>query len=95
MLVFDSLGQETMESIAEKYLEALRGRAKKQGLELQLPRELAAALCGQCRGKGGARQLRSLVQSRVEGPLAGFLLETGRTAGAVSGAMVGETLVFS
>ena len=95
VLVFDSLGQETMESIAEKYLEALRGRAKKQGLELQLPRELAAALCGQCRGKGGARQLRSLVQSKVEGPLAGFLLETGRTAGAVSGAMVGETLVFS
>ena len=95
VLVFDSLGQETMESIAEKYLEALRGRAKKQGLELQLPRELAAALCGQCQGKGGARQLRSLVQSRVEGPLAGFLLETGRTAGAVSGAMVGETLVFS
>ena len=95
VLVFDSLGQETMESIAEKYLEALRNRAKKQGLELQLPRELAAALCGQCRGKGGARQLRSLVQSRVEGPLAGFLLETGRTAGAVSGAMVGETLVFS
>ena len=95
VLVFDSLGQETMESIAEKYLEALRGRAKKQGLELQLPRELAAALCGQCRGKGGARQLRSLVQSRVEGPLAGFLLETGRTAGAVSGALVGETLVFS
>ena len=95
VLVFDSLGQETMESIAEKYLEALRGRAKKQGLELQLPRELVAALCGQCRGKGGARQLRSLVQSKVEGPLAGFLLETGRTAGAVSGAMVGETLVFS
>ena len=95
VLVFDSLRQETMESIAEKYLEALRGRAKKQGLELQLPQGLAAALCGQCRGKGGARQLRSLVQSRVEGPLAGFLLETGRTAGAVSGAMVGETLVFS
>ena len=95
VLVFQSLGQETMESIAEKYLDLLRNRAKKQGLELQLPRELAAQLCGQCRGKGGARQLRSLVQRKVEGPLAGFLLETGRTAGAVSGAMVGETLVFS
>ena len=95
VLVFRTLAGNVMESIAEKYLDQLRARAKKQGLELQLPTGLAAKLASGCRGKGGARQLRSLVQSRVEGPLAGFLLETGRTAGAVSGAMVGETLVFS
>ena len=95
VLVFRSLGRETMESIAEKYLDRLRERAAKQGLELQLPRELAASISDQCRGKGGARQLRSQVQSRVEGPLAAYLLETGITAGAVRGALVEDKLVFS
>ena len=84
-----------MESIADKYLQQLCSRAKKQGLELQLPPDLAAELVRECRGKGGARQLRSLVQSRVEGPLAGFLLQSGVSAGRVSGALVGEKLVFS
>ena len=95
MLVFRSLEGGVMASIAQKYLEQLRERAKKQGLELALPRELASDLAKTCRGKGGARQVRSLVQSKVEGPLADFLLEKGITAGKVSGAMVGETLVFS
>ena len=95
VLVFRSLDGGVMESIAEKYLDQLRNRAKKQGLELQLPPELASELAAECRGKGGARQLRSLVQSRVEGPLAGFLLEKGITAGTVRGAMVGERLSFS
>ena len=95
VLVFRTLAGNVMESIAEKYLDQLRARAKKQGLELQLPTGLAAKLASGCRGKGGARQLRSLVQSRVEGPLAGFLLEKGITAGTVRGAMVGEKLEFS
>ena len=95
VLVFRSLEDGVMESIAEKYLDQLCLRARKQGLELQLPGALAASLAGKCRGKGGARQLRSLVQSKVEGPLAGFLLEKGITAGAVRGALVGEELVFS
>ena len=95
VLVFRTLAGNVMESIAEKYLDQLRARAKKQGLELQLPTGLAAKLASGCRGKGGARQLRSLVQSKVEGPLAGFLLEKGITAGTVRGAMVGEKLEFS
>ena len=95
VLVFRSLGRETMASIAEKYLGQLRDRAKKQGMELRLPAGLAEQLARGCGGKTGARQLRSLVQSRVEGPLARYLLESGVTAGTVSGALVGETLVFS
>ena len=95
VLIFKSLGPETMESIAEKYLDQLRERAKKQGLELQLPHELATQLARECHGKGGARQLRSMVQSQVEGPLAGFLLEHGIMAGAVTGALMGDKLVFS
>ena len=95
VLVFRSLEPGIMECIAEKYLDQLRARAKKQGLELQLPLELAAGLARECHGKGGARQLRSMVQSKVESPLAVFLLESGITAGTVSGALVGEKLTFS
>ena len=95
VLIFRSLEGGVMESIADKYLQQLCSRAKKQGLELQLPPDLAAELVRECRGKGGARQLRSLVQSRVEGPLAGFLLQSGMSAGRVCGALVGEKLVFS
>ena len=95
VLVFRELNSGIMESIAEKYLTQLRERAGKRGMELRLPGELAAVLARQCGGKGGARQMRSLVQSKVEGPLALHLLETGTTAGTVSGALVGETLVFS
>jgi ATP-dependent Clp protease ATP-binding subunit ClpA len=84
-----------MESIAGKYLDQLRVRAKKQGLELVLPGELAESLAARCRGKGGARALRSLIQSRVEGPLTQYLLQQGLTAGTVRGALVGEELVFS
>ena len=95
VLIFDSLRGRVMESIAGKYLDQLRVRAKKQGLELVLPGELAESLAARCRGKGGARQLRSLIQSRVEGPLTQYLLQQGLTAGTVRGALVGEELVFS
>ena len=95
VLIFDSLRGRVMESIAGKYLDQLRVRAKKQGLELVLPGELAESLAARCRGKGGARQLRSLIQSRVEGPLTQYLLQQGLTAGTVRGVLVGEELVFS
>ena len=95
VLIFDSLRGRVMESIAGKYLDQLRVRAKKQGLELVLPGELAESLAARCRGKGGARQLRSLIQSRVEGPLTQYLLQQGLTAGTVCGVLVGEELVFS
>ena len=95
VLIFNSLHGRVMESIAGKYLDQLRVRAKKQGLELVLPGELAESLAARCRGKGGARQLRSLIQSRVEGPLTQYLLQQGLTAGTVCGVLVGEELVFS
>ena len=95
VLIFDSLRGRVMESIAGKYLDQLRVRAKKQGLELVLPGELAESLAARCRGKGGARQLRSLIQTLVEGPLTQYLLQQGLTAGTIRGALVGEELVFS
>ena len=95
VLVFKSLGKETMESIADKYLEQLRQRARKQGMELRFPAELAAMLARDCGGKSGARQLRSLVQRKVEGPLSTFLLHCPSTPTAVQAVLEGETLAFS
>ena len=95
VLVFKRLEPDTMESIADKYLEQLRLRAGKQGMELVFPPELAKELARACTGKGGARQLRSLVQSKVEGPLAGFLLRCPATPAAVRAVLEGENLIFS
>jgi ATP-dependent Clp protease ATP-binding subunit ClpC len=95
VLVFKRLGEDTMESIAAKYLEQLRQRAEKQGMALTLPAELAGILARECTGRGGARQLRSLIQSRVEGPLAGFLLGCPSTPAAVRAVLEGEKVVFS
>lgn len=75
---FQSLGQQTMADIAGKYLGALQQRTAAAGIQLQLPEELAALLGGQCRSKDGARQLRRLVQEQVEGPLALYLLQSGK-----------------
>ena len=95
VLVFRRLGKDTMESIAEKYLDQLRLRARKQGMELTFPGELAESLAGACTGKGGARQLRSLVQNRVEGPLAGYLLRCPTIPASVQVVLEGEKVVFS
>ena len=75
---FESLGKGAMEAIAWKYLRQLQERTANLGTQLQFPQELAAFLLGKCPGKDGARQLRRLVQSEVEGPLASFLLRWSR-----------------
>ncbi len=75
---FEPLEDGAMEAIAWKYLRQLQTRAEAMGIQLQIPGELAAQLGRRCRGKDGARQLRRLVQSEVEGPLAGFLLRSAR-----------------
>jgi ATP-dependent Clp protease ATP-binding subunit ClpA len=95
VLVFRALEQDTMERIAQKYLDQLSARARSRGMELRLPPELGPALARDCAGKSGARGLRSLVQTRVENPLAGFLLRCSNVPGVVCGALVEEKLVFS
>ncbi len=84
---FDALPDSAMESIAKKYLTQLQGRTQIQGIQLQLPEELAAHLGKTCRGRGGARQLRRMVQEQVEGPLANFLLQCSRKPSRVIGLM--------
>ena len=80
---FESLGKGAMEAIAWKYLHQLQNRTAAIGTQLQLPQEAAAFLLEKTGGKDGARQLRRLVQSEVEGPLAAFLLGCSRKPGKV------------
>ena len=80
---FESLGRGAMEAIAWKYLGQLQERTAALGMQLQFPQELVAFLLGKCPGKDGARQLRRLIQSEVEGPLASFLLRCSRKPGRV------------
>ena len=82
-ICFDPLGDSAMEVIAEKYLRQLQKRTEAMGTQLQFPQELAAHLGSQCRGKDGARNLRRLVQTEVEGPLASYLLRSSRRPGKV------------
>ena len=72
-----------METIAGKYLRQLQKRTEAAGTQLQFPREMAVYLAGKCRGKDGARNLRRLVQTEVEGPLASYLLRSSRRPGKV------------
>ena len=91
---FDALSDGAMEAIAGKYLAELCHRTASMGIQLQLPGELAASLGKTCRGKGGARQLRRMVQEQVEGPLALYLLQCSRRPAKVKGRMEEDRVCF-
>ena len=93
-VVFHGLERDTMKDIARKYLDQLAQRAAGQGIRLRFPEELAESLSAQCAGKSGARQMRSLVQEKVEGPLASYLLRCGATPSQVQAAVEREQVVF-
>ena len=73
-VAFRPLTATAMESVAKKYLAELCGRASSQGIHLSFHEDLGARLSGLCVGEDGARYLRRIVQTRVEGPLAETLL---------------------
>ena len=91
---FEGLDETAMEAIADKYLNQLQQRTAAVGIQLQLPEELSRMLREKCRGKGGARQMRKLVQDMVEGPLAQFLLQSARRPSKVKGIWQEGKLVF-
>lgn len=91
---FHALDGTTMEAIAHKYLRLLQERASAAGIQLNLPPELAASLCARCRGKDGARNLRRLVQTEVEGALSGFLLSCSRRPSRIKGSLEQGRLLF-
>ena len=92
---FRPLEDGAMESIAGKYLRELTDRAGSQGIRLTLPDGLAASLGKTCRGKGGARQLRRMVQEKVEGPLAMHLLSCNTQPKKVQAKLDGEKVTFT
>ena len=72
---FRPLGEAELTKIAAKQLDALRQRAEARKLHLSYAPELPAFLAKRCLGKrSGARELRRLLQSELEAPLAQILL---------------------
>ena len=94
IVCFKPLAEQAVEGITEKYLEQLRQRAAAGGLQLQLPEELAHIL-GQKLGKGGARNIRRLVQEKVESPLAVYLLQSAKNPTKVKACIKDGKLHFS
>ena len=91
---FEDLGRGAMEAILWKYLRQLQERTAAIGTQLRVPQELVTHLLEKCPGKDGARQLRRLVQTEVEGPLASFLLRCGRKPGTVELRLEAGSVIF-
>ena len=91
---FERLTQSAMEAIAWKYLYRLQERVLSQGTQIQYPEDLAAFLLKKCPPADGARQLRRLVQSEVEGPLASYLLRCNRRPSKLKLHLEGESVSF-
>jgi len=92
---FQPLDRVALGEIAKKYLRELTARSKTAGIQLQLSEKVVELL--QCKNaqKDGARQIRRLVQEQVEGPLAAFLLATGKKTACVQGVVEEGELRFS
>lgn len=87
IVAFKPLLRPQLERIAQKYITQLQQRMTALGTELTLPEELPGYLSGRCRVKDGARDLRRLVQNEVEGPLAEFLLRSGKKMPRILGSL--------
>ena len=91
---FEPLGTGALEAITWKYLRQLQERTAALGTQLLLPPELATELLKKRPGKDGARQIRRLVQTEVEGPLASYLLRCGKKPARVKPKLEDGKLVF-
>ena len=80
---FSALDGAAMEQIAEKYFSQLRQRAEKSGICLQLCDGLSHYFRKKCTPKGGARQLRKLIQEELEGLIASALLNSAKKPGKI------------
>ena len=78
IIAFTPLDRNALVAIAEKYLRQLQQRSEAAGCQLVIDRELPGWLADRCRGKDGARQLRRVIQDKIEGPLASWLLGFSR-----------------
>ncbi|MBE6958643.1 MAG: ATP-dependent Clp protease ATP-binding subunit [Ruminococcaceae bacterium] len=78
IIPFAPLGAKELEAVAGKYLTQLQGRMERIGIRLDLSEDLPGHLSAQCKSKDGARQLRRLIQSEIEGPLSEELLRCSK-----------------
>ena len=91
---FSPLQEGAMEAIAQKYLKQLQSRALASGMQIQFPEELAHSLIRSCRKEEGARQIRHLVEEKVEGPLSAFLLKQSKRPVKIRGKLEKDILQF-
>jgi ATP-dependent Clp protease ATP-binding subunit ClpC len=94
IISFAPLGQTELTAIAQKYLEQLKERMETIGIRLTLGEGIAAHLSAQCKPRDGARHLRRLVQSQVEGPLAEELLGNGKKPAEIHGGIRNGEIFF-
>ena len=94
VVCFHPLVVGAMEQITEKYLQQLQTRAAENGIQLTLPEGLARMLSCDVKGRDGARQIRRLVQEKVEGPLASYLLQCSKKPAKVWAKMSEGDLLF-
>ncbi len=94
VICFEKLSKSALAAIAGKQLNKLQHRTEAFGIELQLPADTAEKIGSCCEAKDGARQVRHLIQERVEDPLSMYLLQTNRKPGEVQGFWEGEILAF-
>ena len=92
---FEPLTANAMEAIAAKYLGQLTERAAGLGVQVTFPTELARGFAERCRGRDGARQLCRMIQTEVEGALAGYLLRCSRKPSRVKARLENGKVTFS
>ena len=95
IVVFHPLSRESLAQIADQQLNGLCVRARASGMELELPEKLADHLAELCTAKDGARQIRHLIQDRVEEPLSVFLLRSEKRTGKIRGSWKDGQLQFT
>ena len=94
ILHFDPLDTTVKAAITEKYLRQLGARSRDAGVQLSWTAELPRHLVSGKQEQGGARALRRLVQDRVEGPLAQFLLREENIPPKVKISLEKESITF-
>ncbi|MDR0889117.1 MAG: ATP-dependent Clp protease ATP-binding subunit [Oscillospiraceae bacterium] len=88
---FLPLGERELARIAENQLLQLQQRAKKVQVSLHFTPQLAASIARRSVGKrSGAREVRRLIQTDVENPLASLLLSNERVPPCVSVSVDGD-----
>ena len=92
---FASLQKPELARIARQQLQRLAVRAQASGLQLQLPEDLPEMLCDACKLPDGARQIRKLIQDKVESPLAVYLLQGGKRPTKAKGELRDGAVHFS